>query len=94
MQHSDENPQNVLFKVLDGVPSQLWYILGISSVVASMILQATGNKNWADFVGKWPPTLLLLGLYHKLLRPGNENATGQATNVAKKVDQASREFGA
>jgi hypothetical protein len=89
VQHSDENPQNVLFKVLDGVPSQLWYILGISSVVASMILQATGNKNWADFVGKWPPTLLLLGLYHKLLRPGNENVTGQVTNMAHKLDQAS-----
>lgn len=89
MQHSDENPQNVLFKVLDRVPSQLWYILGISSVVASMILQVTGNKNWADFVGKWPPTLLLLGLYHKLLRPGNENATGQAKNMAHKLDQAS-----
>jgi hypothetical protein len=89
VQHSDENPQNVLFKVLDRVPSQLWYILGISSVVASMILQATGNKNWADFVGKWPPTLLLLGLYHKLLRPGNENATSQATNMAHTLDQAS-----
>jgi hypothetical protein len=92
--HSDQNPQNVVFKVLDAVPSQLWYILGIGSVLASLILQAIGKKNWADFVGKWPPTFLLVGLYHKVLRPGNENATGQATNVAKKVDQASREFGA
>jgi len=89
MQHSDENPPNVVFKVLDGIPSQLWYILGISSVVASMILQATGNKNGADFVGKWPPTLLLLGLYHKLLRPGNENAIGEATTIAHTLDQVS-----
>ena len=94
MNHSDQNPQNVVFKVLDAVPSQLWYILGIGSVLASLILQVIGKKNWADFVGKWPPTFLLVGLYHKVLRPGNENATGQATNVAKKVDQASREFGA
>jgi hypothetical protein len=92
--HSDENPQNVVFQVLDAVPSQLWYILGIGSVLASLLLQAIGMKNWADFVGKWPPTFLLVGLYHKLLRPGDENATGQATNVAKKVDQVSHGFGA
>jgi hypothetical protein len=94
LNHSNENPQNVVFKVLDAVPSQLWYILGIGSVLASLILQAIGKENWADFVGKWPPTFLLVGLYHKVLRPGTENATGQATNVAKKVDQASRELGA
>ena len=93
MNHSDQNPQNVVFKVLDAVPSQLWYILGIGSVLASLILQAIGKKNWADFVGKWPPTFLLVGLYHKVLHPGNENATGQATNVAKKVDQVSSKFG-
>ena len=94
MNHSDENPQNVVFKVLDAVPSQVWYILGIGSIVVSLILQVIGKKNWADFVGKWPPTFMLVGLYHKVLRPSNENATGQATNVAKKVDQASHEFGA
>ena len=94
MNHRDENPQNIVFKVLDAVPSQLWYVFGISSVLASMILQAVGKQNWADFVGKWPPTFLLVGLYHKLLRPGNEDATSQATNAATKLGQASREFGA
>ena len=89
MQHSDESPLNIVFKVLDVVPSQLWYVLSISSVAASVILQATGNKNGADFVGKWPPTLLLLGLYHKLLRPGDEDAVAQAKNVARKLQQAS-----
>lgn len=89
MQHSDESPLNSVFKVLDVVPSQVWYILGISSVAASVILQVSGHKNGADFVGKWPPTLLLLGLYHKLLRPGDEDAVAQAKNVARKLQQAS-----
>jgi hypothetical protein len=83
-----------VFQALDAVPSQLWYILGIGSILASMILQVSGKKNLADFVGKWPPTFLLVGLYHKLLRPGNENAIGQVANTAKKLDQASHEFGA
>ncbi len=83
------NPQNSLFQIVDQIPGQVWYILGIASIIASAVFQLMGKKNWADFVGKWPPTLLLLGLYHKLLRPGNENATGQATNMAHKLDQAS-----
>lgn len=69
------NPQNVVFQALDAVPGQLWYILGVSSIVASLVFQVMGKKNWADFVGKWPPTFFVVGLYHKLVRPGNEDAT-------------------
>ena len=69
-----DNPQNIVFKALDSVPGQLWYILGVASIVTSLVLQVMGKKNWADFVGKWPPTFFAVGLYHKLVRPGNEDA--------------------
>ncbi len=77
MSHKDDNPQNGLFELLDDVPYQLWYTLGIGSVAASMILQVMGKKNAADFVGKWPPTLLAVGLYHALVRPGDEDVRGK-----------------
>ncbi len=70
------NPQNIVFKALDTVPGQLWYILGVASIVTSLVFQVMGKKNWADFVGKWPPTFFAVGLYHKLVRPGNEDAMG------------------
>ncbi len=70
------NPQNVVFKALDIVPGQVWYILGVASIVTSLVFQLMGKKNWADFVGKWPPTFFAVGLYHKLVRPGNEDAMG------------------
>jgi hypothetical protein len=91
--NQNENPQNIVFQALDAVPSQLWYILGIGSIVASMTFQAMGKKNWADFVGKWPPTFLLIGLYHKLLRPGNEDATGQASRAARQFGEVGDQFG-
>ena len=69
MTDSKSSP-NVVFELLDQVPSQLWYLLGIGSIVASASLQAAGRKNAADFVGKWPPTFFAIGLFHKLVRPG------------------------
>ena len=78
MSRHDDNPQNGIFEFLDEVPYQLWYTLGIGSVAASAILQAIDRKNAADFVGKWPPTFLAVGLYHALVRPGDED-------VARKV---------
>jgi hypothetical protein len=79
----DRNPQNAIFEVVDQVPSQLWYTLGMLSIVLSLVFQLMGKKNWADFVGKWPPTFLLVGLYHKLLRPGSEDAVGKLQDISR-----------
>ncbi len=73
---NSENPQNVIFKALDGVPAQAWYTAAIVSILASAYFQFTGKRDWALFVGQWPPTFLAVGLYHKLIRPGNENPLG------------------
>ncbi len=70
------NPQNVVFKALDGVPSQVWYTAAIVSVLASAYCQFTDKRDWALFIGQWPPTFLAIGLYHKLIRPGNEKVLG------------------
>ncbi len=87
-----ENPQNVLFSALDTVPSQLWYTLGVLSIVSSAVFQIIGKKNWADFVGKWPPTFFAVGLYHKLVRPGNEDAAGQLKRAGQKATSAAQDL--
>jgi hypothetical protein len=92
MMNQNQNPQNAIFEVLDQVPSQFWYTLGIGSIAMSALFQATGNKNAADFVGKWPPTFLLIGLYHKLLRPSTEDAAGDAKRLVDKAQQSGREM--
>lgn len=87
MQDSN-NPQNALFRILDQIPGQLWYTLGIGSIIASAVLQIMGRKNAADFVGKWPPTFLAVGLYHKLVRPSSEDAAGQLQRAGQQARDA------
>ncbi len=84
------NPQNAIFQALDSVPSQVWYTAAIASILASAIFQIMGKKQAALFVGQWPPTFLAVGLYHKLVRPGNEDAMGQAGRAVEQAANASQ----
>jgi hypothetical protein len=88
--YENNNPQNALFRIVDQIPGQVWYTLGIASILASAIFQIMGRKNWADFVGKWPPTFFAVGLYHKLVRPGSEDATGQLQRAGQELSEATR----
>ena len=91
------NPQNVVFKALDAVPGQVWYIAGVLSILASAYFQLTDRKQLALFVGQWPPTFFAVGIYHKLVRPGNEDPTGHprpAGEIAReRAGQISQQMG-
>ena len=69
---NDSNPQNAVFNLLDRVPSQVWYIAGVASILASAYCQATDRKQLALFIGQWPPTFILFGLYPRLIRPSEK----------------------
>ena len=50
------------------VPSGVYLSLAVGSIGLSLGLRVLGNKNAATFVGHWVPTILLLGLYNKLVK--------------------------
>jgi len=64
------DPQRAFFRVTDNVPEEAWYWLALGSIGISAWLKLGKKDHWALFVGQWPPTFLLFGLYHRLLRPG------------------------
>ena len=65
---SDET-QTTYFQFTDQVPEQVWYWAAIGSILVSALLKLLGKDNWSIFVGQWPPTFLILGVFHKLVRP-------------------------
>ena len=62
--------QQEYFQITNSIPEQAWYWAAIASIVASASLKLAGKDDLSIFVGQWPPTFLLFGLYHRLLRPG------------------------
>jgi hypothetical protein len=64
--------QQSFFRVTDNIPEETWYWLALGSIGVSAMLKMMEKDDWALFVGQWPPTFLLFGLYHRLLRPGQD----------------------
>lgn len=71
MQQSS-SPQQEYFRVTDSVPEQTWYWLALISILASAALKFANKDHWALFVGQWPPTFLLFGIFHRVVRPGSK----------------------
>jgi hypothetical protein len=44
----------------------LWAALG--SIGVSLMMMGMGEEKKANFIGQWAPTLLILGLYNKMVK--------------------------
>lgn len=62
------------------LPSDTFLWLAVGSIAASATLQILGKKETSNFVGQWAPTLLILGLYNKLVKVvGSDSQEFQGT---------------
>ncbi len=50
------------------LPSDTFLWAAVASMATSATFHFMGNKQASVFVGQWAPTLLILGLYNKLVK--------------------------
>lgn len=50
------------------LPSDLFLWAALSSIGISLVMMLTGEQKKAQFIGQWAPTLLILGLYNKMVK--------------------------
>ena len=50
------------------LPSDLFLWAAGGSIVGSLLFQMAGDSKRSLFIGQWAPTLLILGLYNKLVK--------------------------
>jgi hypothetical protein len=65
-----QETERAYFDLTSRVPEETWYWAAVGSIGVSALLKLAGKDHWALFVGQWPPTFLLFGLYHRIARPG------------------------
>lgn len=67
-----EHREGVLARTIEKqtakMPSDVFLWSAIGSIAGSLILMAAGQPKRANFVGQWAPTLLILGLYNKMVK--------------------------
>ena len=50
------------------LPSDLFLWAAVGSISTSLTLQLMGRQHASQFIGQWAPTLLILGLYNKIVK--------------------------
>ena len=50
------------------LPSDAFMWAALGAVGTSLLLQFAGKEEKANFVGQWAPTLLIFGLYNKMVK--------------------------
>ncbi len=50
------------------IPSSVFLGVALGAIGVSLIAQAAGRGKWGNFIAEWVPTLLILGVYNKLVK--------------------------
>lgn len=50
------------------LPSDAFLWAAVASMGASLVLEIMGYEEKANFIGQWAPSLLILGLYNKMVK--------------------------
>ena len=67
-EHKEGTITKAIEQYTSSVPSGVYLSLAIGSIGLSALLKLSGRDRGAQFVGHWVPTILILGLYNKLVK--------------------------
>ena len=77
--HSEGRVAKTIEQQTAKLPSDTFLWMAVGAMAASAALQMMGNKQHASlFVGQWAPTLLIFGLYNKLVKQLGSDRTENA----------------
>ena len=67
-EHKEGPVAKAIEKQTAKLPSDTFLWLALGSIGISATLQFLGKKETSNFVGQWAPTILILGLYNKIVK--------------------------
>ena len=71
-QVQDDPSPSGLMGALENMPATTYLYATLGSIGFSLLLRLLGRKEFANFVGLWPPTILALAMLNKQFRPSRE----------------------
>jgi len=55
------------------VPSTAYLGVALGAIALSLAFQMGGRGKWGNFVAQWVPTILIMGLYNKVVKVGGHD---------------------
>lgn len=66
--HSEGTLTGVIEQQTAKIPSAVFLVGAYAAMIASLVLELRGHQRQSRFVGMWAPTLLIAGVYNKLVK--------------------------
>jgi hypothetical protein len=67
-EHAEGEVARLIEQQTAKLPSHWFLFAAIGAMVLSLGLEVSGRSRASRFVGMWPPTLLIAGIYNKLVK--------------------------
>lgn len=61
-----DSPAEAPMAIIENISEETWYWAALGSILVSLVLKLAGRDHLSLFVGQWPPTFLMFGLYRRL----------------------------
>ncbi len=74
--HSEGRVARAIENQTARLPSDTFLWAGIGAMAVSFGLQAVGKQRLSNFIGQWAPTILIMGLYNKLVKIHGSDENG------------------
>jgi hypothetical protein len=59
------------------IPSSGYLAAAVAAMGASALLKILGKDDWALFVGQWAPSILIMGVYNKMVKQHGSDAQSE-----------------
>ena len=90
-QHTEGPVARTIEEQTAKLPSDLFLWVAVGSMAVSLGLQLFGRSKTSMFIGQWAPSLLIMGLYNKLVKlEGHDGEDSGNTQRSSRVEQKMR----
>jgi hypothetical protein len=66
--HAEGSLTRVIEQQTAKIPSAVFLVSALAAMTASAVFEFSGRQRWSHFFGAWAPTLLIAGVYNKLVK--------------------------
>ena len=67
-EHAEGQVTRIIEQQAAKLPSDVFLFTALVAMGASVAFELAGNSRMSRFVGMWPPALLTMGMYNKLVK--------------------------
>jgi hypothetical protein len=62
------------------MPSSTYLGVAAGAMIVSLVCELAGRNKWANFIGRWLPVCLIIGVYNKLVKLEAHDQTDRGHN--------------